>query len=316
MKKILSRLSCLIALVLCIGCFASTAAFADGERQSPSDFVKNFLVDYNDFVYMGVPHEIDRYYSDMMSGEDFEKMLAAAEKDGEIFMDHQSKFRYGSDERYDEHTVVEVVTSFPSYARNFMTANRLMKAGNLREKLSYTIFINSETKGADGLIYIEAEVSESFEYYGSGSGSGGSCGFYIALYDNGSEYYICDINNDNGGSFGVFKFEDFDSERYILNWEETSFRYPSRFGTWPDMSFINASGAVNVKEPVESEPTESEATEPVQEKGTGGNAPLPAASLVAACGTVVIICLIIALFAVLSRRDKKEIGITGKGEES
>ena len=302
MKKILS---CLFAVILCVGCFASTAAFADEERQSPSDFVKDFMTDYYDYVFMGVSHDIGRHFSDMMSGADFEKMLAAVKKDGDAFKKHQSKFKYSSDKRYAEHTVEEIVTSFPSYFRKSMITYRYWKIAFPREKLKYNIFINSETKGADGLVYVDVSVSSSLEGYGTMEEGGMSAGFYITLYDNGSEYYICDMSKEQG-VYGVdrYKFENFDSIRVILDYDKSAI-YPDKFVSWPITEFEKVSETGNTKEPVESEPTDIEATEPVQEKGTGEDALLPTAALVAIIGTAVIICLIIALFAVLSRREKK-----------
>ena len=301
-------LSCLFAVLLCIGCFASTAALADEVRQSPSEFVEDFMTNYYDYLFMGVPNDIDRYYSDMMSGADFEKMLAAAKKDGDTFKEHQSKFKYGRDERYDEHTVEEIVTSFPSYIRRWMTAFRYTKITMPREKLKYNIFIKSETKGADGLVYVSVDIGESSEYYGSMSQSGGTSGYYIALYDNGSEYYICDMSQEQG-RLGEHKFEDFDSVRIILD-TEAYVEYPYTYVTWPEIGLEKVSETVDTKEPVESEPTDIEATEPVQEKGTGEDALLPTAALVTIIGTAVIICLIIALCVILCRNGKEN----GKAE--
>ena len=307
MKKIIS---CLFAVILCISCFASTAAFADEERQSPSDFVKDFMTDYYDYIFMGVSHDIGRHFSDMMSGADFEKMLAAAKKDGDTFKENQSKFKYSSDKRYDEHTVEEIVTSFPSYFRKSMITYRYWKIAIPREKFGYVVFIDNETKGADGLVYVDVSVNSSWEYYGEMEESGGTSGYYIALYDNGSEYYICDMSQEQGVSdVDRYKFEDFDSIRVILDYDKSAI-YPDKIVSWPITEFEKVSETVDTKEPVESEPTDSGATEPVQEKGAGEDAPLPTAALVTIIGTAVIICLIIALCVILCRNGKEN----GKAE--
>ena len=112
------------------------------------------------------------------------------------------------------------------------------------------------------------------------------------------------ITNNNDARGVRYKFEDFDIIRVILD-DDKSAIYPDKFVSWPITEFEKVSETVNTKEPVESEPTDIEATEPVQEKGTGEDAPLPIAALVAIIGTAVIICLIIALCVILRRNGKE-----------
>ena len=299
MKK---KISCLFAVILCVGCFASTAAFADEVRQTPSEFAKEVVNDYIEYVCLGISNNVGEHFSDMMSGADFEKMVAAAKKDGDAFIKHQTEKSDGhTDYTYENRTAEEVVTTFPVFMRKWMSVERYKHFGEY-EKFSYTIWERDEVKGSDGLIYVTLETSRSYNYTDDSDdgGAGGKFWYYIVLFDTGSEYYVCDIGDSR--FLGDLRFNTDDIAAEVIAYETDK---SSSDIEWPIRGRSKITQTDSENNNVESEPTESEPTEPAQEKGTGEDAPLPTAALVAVIGTAVIICLIIALFAVLSRREKK-----------
>ena len=297
MKKIIS---CLFAVILCIGCFASTVAFADEVRQSPSDFAKDFVSDYIEYTYLGISRDIGKRFSDMMSGADFERMVAAAKKDGEILVKHQSEFEYNhKDTNYENRTAEEIVTTFPTFIREWMTVVRQSEFAR-HEKLSFELEADNETNGTDGLVYVSLRGGIGWNYIGDGTDSASEVWYYLTLFDNGSDYYVCDFNDMHLGVIEE-RFESFNAIKLIRKSERMAL-YPYTDKSWPELDFEKVSETGNTKEPVESEPTDSGATEPVQEKGTGEDALLPTAALVTIIGTAVIICLIIALCVILRRQ--------------
>ena len=217
MKKFTALFIAVLTLVMC--CFTLPPALADTSpdaKNSPAGkYTKEYIARLQDYTYCGSDTDIMSDVLTPVSGEVYDRMLAALEKDESTFRRHQDHGGGNQDEEYSlyhGHSIEEISKTFYDFWNKKASFEKYMRAHRPITDFTTEVFIKDVTKGSDGLVYVNAKSNMKWvykdipEYIVECSSK-----YELTLFEDGDKIYICDIIEVADPFTAAYRFSDVDA---------------------------------------------------------------------------------------------------------
>ena len=214
MKKFTAMFLATLTLVMC--CFTLPPVRAEETAADRGKkYVKEYIAQLNDFMYCGADADIMSDVLTPVSGEVYDRMLAALEKDESTFRRHQDHGGGNQDKEYSlyhGHSVEEISKTFYDFWNKKTSFEKYMRSHRPITDFSTEVFIKDVAEGSDGLIYVVAKSNMKWvykdipEYIVECSSK-----YELTLFEDGDKIYICDIIEVADPFTAAYRFSDVDA---------------------------------------------------------------------------------------------------------
>ena len=213
MKKFTAMFLATLTLVMC--CFTLPPVRAEETAADRGKkYVKEYIAQLNDFMYCGADADIMSDVLTPVSGEVYDRMLAALEKDESTFRRHQDHGGGNQDKEYSlyhGHSVEEISKTFYDFWNKKTSFEKYMRSHRPITDFSTEVFIKDVAEGSDGLIYVVAKSNMKWIYNDDPEYIADCSSRYeITLFEDGDKIYICDIIEIADPFTAAYRFADFD----------------------------------------------------------------------------------------------------------